>query len=140
MDQLDKMELSNDFQYVNSLNIFSLTLGPFEKDATKEQDNDGGHAEDDDEEFEALQREADELGAGISYQEDDVLPESDEDDLNDFATLKQKATQIATKRATKTSGETGAEMPVVQAMPKVLERDVVIDDFIRNFLQRFEMY
>jgi hypothetical protein len=24
-------------------------------------------------------------------------------------------------------------------LPKVLERDVVIDDFIRNFLQKFDM-
>lgn len=26
-----------------------------------------------------------------------------------------------------------------EAKPKVLERDVVIDDFIRNFLQKFSM-
>ena len=94
--------------------------------------------EDDDEEFEALQREADEL-AEVSQEDHELELEDDDDDLNDFAALKQKATVIATKRATKTSAETGGDMPIVQATPKVLERDVVIDDFIRNFLQRFAM-
>ena len=32
MEELDHMELSNEYNDMNSLNIFSLTLGPFEKD------------------------------------------------------------------------------------------------------------
>jgi len=63
--------------------------------------------------------------------------DEDVDDLNDFATLKLKATQNATKRGTKTTGVI-SEM-AGKPVPKVLERDVVIDDFIRNFLQRFGM-
>ena len=92
--------------------------------------------EDDDEEFEALQREAEEL-ANLSQEDLEVDLDEDVDDLNDFATLKLKATQNATKRGTKTTGVL-SEM-AGKPVPKVLERDVVIDDFIRNFLQRFGM-
>ena len=45
-----------------------------------------------------------------------------------------KATQNATKRNTSDTGEI-----LGIKTPKVLESPVVIDDFIRNFLQRFGM-
>lgn len=48
VDQLGKIEQSNEDQYTNGLNIFSLTLGPFEKEASQEPD---GAAEDADEDF-----------------------------------------------------------------------------------------
>jgi hypothetical protein len=60
--------------------------------------------------------------------------EDDDDDLNDFTALKIKtemkkaALQDATGRAR-----------VTEAVPKTLSRDVVIDDFIRNFMQKFKM-
>ena len=38
LNELDKMENCDEYQYKNSLNIFSLTLGPFEK-ANKEQND-----------------------------------------------------------------------------------------------------
>ena len=35
--ELDSMENCEEYQYKNSLNIFSLTLGPFEKEAEKKR-------------------------------------------------------------------------------------------------------
>lgn len=35
--ELDTMENCAEYQYKNSLNIFSLTLGPFEKEAEKKR-------------------------------------------------------------------------------------------------------
>ena len=58
----------------------------------------------------------------------------DEDDLNDFNMLK---TQTEMKRIAQ-QAKTGVSIDV-EAEPKTLTRDVVIDDFIRNFLQKFEM-
>ena len=42
--------------------------------------------------------------------------------------MKKAALQDATGRAR-----------VTEAVPKTLSRDVVIDDFIRNFMQKFKM-
>jgi hypothetical protein len=75
---------------------------------------------------------------------DEVLSEggSSDEDLNDFNSLKNKTEKKkATKRAadlghtTVTSGnqafnQTGSRVP----LPKTVEREVVIDDFIRNYL------
>ena len=59
----------------------------------------------------------------------------DDDDLNDFNALKTKTE--AKKQAADQTGR-GAKM-VHEAIPKTLSRDVVIDDFIRNFMQKFNM-
>merc|ERR1712166_127560 len=93
--------------------------------------------EDDDEEFQKLQEEAEELGAS----DDDAPVDSDDEDLNDFNNLKKKMTDKQTKRLleTKRSGLGDPDQAIPAASPKILERDVVIDDFIRNFLQRFAM-
>jgi hypothetical protein len=94
--------------------------------------------EEDDEEFQKLQEEAMEMGLGGSEDEIEQLPDSDsDDDLNDFTALKTKTQVKAAKRAQESRGkaqgtEDGTPMPA--GLPKVLERDVVIDDFIRNFL------
>ena len=54
--ELSRMEQSNDYQYQHSLNIFSLTLGPFERDASRGHE---GAAEDADEDFvQAVQKKA----------------------------------------------------------------------------------
>jgi hypothetical protein len=58
------------------------------------------------------------------------LAEEDDDDLNDFTALKTK-TEMKKMAAGQT--ERGAKM-VTDALPKTLSRDVVIDDFIRNFM------
>ena len=55
----------------------------------------------------------------------------DDDDLNDFTALKAK-TDLKKMAATKTGGSKMTRVADVQ--PKTLNRDVVIDDFIRNFL------
>jgi len=55
----------------------------------------------------------------------------DDDDLNDFTTLKAK-TDLKKMAATQTRGSRVTR--VADAVPKTLNRDVVIDDFIRNFL------
>jgi len=60
----------------------------------------------------------------------------DEDDLNDFTALKAK-TEAKKMAATKDSK--GASVSMAEQVPRTIERDVVIDDFIRNFLQKFTM-
>ena len=93
--------------------------------------------EEDDEEFQALQKEADAMqdsddGLGVASDEDD--------DLMDFANLKAKTNAKATQRLKETKRSGGDyDQALPEATPKILERDVVIDDFIRNFLQRFQM-
>ena len=59
----------------------------------------------------------------------------DEDDLNDFTALKMKTEM---KKAAQLDA-TGKATRVMEAVPKTLSRDVVIDDFIRNFLLKFKM-
>lgn len=68
-------------------------------------------------------------------------PDSDDEDLNNFEVLKAKTTY---KMQSKTGGignGGGESMKTFKGdpKPKVIERDVVIDDFIRNFLSRFGM-
>ncbi len=55
----------------------------------------------------------------------------EEDDLDNFEALKTKTEK---KLEAETMGDKKPELK-----PKVVERDVVIDDFIRNFLQKFNM-
>ena len=65
--------------------------------------------------------------------------DSDDEDLNNFEALKAKTMY---KLQSKTGGPGGAESMKTYKQdpkPKVIERDVVIDDFIRNFLSRFSM-
>jgi len=72
--------------------------------------------------------------------DDDLgLGSDDDEDLNDFANLKAKTNAKVTQRLkeTKRSGAADYDQAIPAASPKILERDVVIDDFIRNFLQRF---
>ena len=59
----------------------------------------------------------------------------DEDDLNDFTALKMKTEM---KKAAQLDA-TGKATRVMEAVPKTLSRDVVIDDFIRNFMLKFKM-
>ena len=69
---------------------------------------------------------------------EDVALESlaeDDDDLNDFSALKTK-TEMKKMKAEAT--ERGARLSI-DAVPKTLSRDVVIDDFIRNFMHKFTM-
>ena len=79
-------------------------------------------------------------GGDIDYLKDE---DDDDDDLNNFEALKAKTQMKALQ--TKTGGApTAAELASMrtykpETKPKVLERDVVIDDFIRNFLQKFGM-
>ena len=56
----------------------------------------------------------------------------DLDDLNDFNALK---TKTEAKKAAAAQGATDKSgIKITEAVPKTLNRDVVIDDFIRNFL------
>ena len=65
---------------------------------------------------------------------DQSMPD-DDDDLNDFTALKTKTEQKKLALAAKDTGRAR----VTEAVPKTLSRDVVIDDFIRNFMQKFKM-
>lgn len=90
--------------------------------------------EGEDEEFEKLRQEEEEDFAVLS--EDDE--EESEDDLNDFATFKRKTEQKLAKKARET-GVTSHEDFETELKPKVIERDVVIDDYLRNFLTSMGM-
>ena len=72
--------------------------------------------------------------------DDDLSKESD-DDLNDFGALKQKLEAKAAKNATLGS-KIGSEKTLAedgQIKPAEVQRPVVIDDFIRNFLTKLAM-
>lgn len=88
-------------------------------------------SEDDDEGFEYKEiQESENL-------EDPVMESiglEDDDDLNDFEALKVK-TELKRIEAAKAKGGFVDE----DKMPKTLQREVVIDDFIRNFLSKFSM-
>ncbi len=89
-------------------------------------------SEDDDDEFDYK-----EVDENDEEQIDNIALESikdEEDDLNDFNMLK---TQTEMKRIAQ-QAKTGVSV-LEDAEPKTLSRDVVIDDFIRNFLQKFDM-
>lgn len=72
---------------------------------------------------------------GDDLEEEKDHHSSDDDDLNNFEALKAKTTF---KLQTKGAGESVAAYKG-EVKPKAIERDVVIDDFIRNFLSRFSM-
>lgn len=96
--------------------------------------------DDGDFQYEEIKVTTDELeGSGIK--ENDLLPEEDDDDLDNFEALKAKTTLRMLQQQTKSAGGDLASMKTYkpEPKPKVLERDVVIDDFIRNFLQKFSM-
>lgn len=81
--------------------------------------------------------EEDETLQGLDESEDD-------DDLNNFEALKAKTNYKIQAKAAKAGGTMldGAQSLKAfksEPKPKVIERDVVIDDFIRNFLSRFGM-
>ncbi len=63
---------------------------------------------------------------------------SDDDDLNNFEALKAKTNFKMQSRAGG-DGQQSMKMYKGEPKPKTVERDVVIDDFIRNFLSRFQM-
>ena len=91
-------------------------------------------SEDDDDGFEYK-----EIKYSDEEQIEDLVLESigeDEGDLNDFTALKAKTEQ---KKLAQTQTRDSRVTRVVDAVPKTLNRDVVIDDFIRNFLQNFKM-
>ena len=74
---------------------------------------------------------------GFDYQSlEHSQHESDEegDDLNNFEVLKMKTTA---KMQMTHAGETIKSSVKAQAQPKVINREEVIDDFIRNFLAKF---
>lgn len=79
------------------------------------------------------------LEPDVSKGELDLPEDDDDEDLNDFEALKAKTTMKRLQQATKSGADTSLTAYKPEAKPKVLEKDVVIDDFIRNFLQRFSM-
>ena len=66
----------------------------------------------------------------------DSMGPEDDDDLNDFNALK---TQTEAKKLAQAAQDSTGRARVTEALPKTLSRDVVIDDFIRNFMQKFKM-
>ena len=90
-------------------------------------------SEDDDEGFEYREIEdiEDDNIEDLSGAFPDLSIAGDEDDLNDFEALKKKTEE---KKAVREGAAAGRATRMAQAIPKTVERDVVIDDFIRNFL------
>ena len=93
-------------------------------------------SEDDDDGFEYKEIKESEMDDEIDDVALDSLALDDEDDLNDFNALK---TKTEAKRIAAAKALAGASVDVEETVPKTLERDVVIDDFIRNFMHKFEM-
>lgn len=88
-----------------------------------------------DDDYNKMQAEAEMMDMpNMSIDDNEDLQDSD-DDLNDFNALKAKTT---TKRKAVTQGSSSHAGGSVVA-PKTVERDVVIDDFIRNFLTKIKM-
>lgn len=78
-----------------------------------------------------------EIAESDEEQIEDLAVESyaeDDDDLNDFNALK-----IKTEMKKQAQMESTGKARVTEAVPKTLARDVVIDDFIRNFMLKFKM-
>ena len=68
------------------------------------------------------------------------LDDDDDDDLADFNALKNKIDEKLAKKA-KDTGVSGqaSQLTTKDAKPQCVERPVVIDDFIRNFLTKAKM-
>ena len=93
-------------------------------------------SEDDDDGFEYKEIKESEMEDEIEDVALDSVALDDDDDLNDFNALK---TKTEAKRIAAAKALAGTSVSVEETVPKTLERDVVIDDFIRNFMHKFEM-
>jgi hypothetical protein len=83
----------------------------------------------------------DEEDENFTYEEikdsgDEVDNDSDDNDLNNFDALKAKTNF---KMQSRHGGGDSMKTFKMEPKPKTIERDVVIDDFIRNFLSKFKM-
>lgn len=79
--------------------------------------------------------------AAVSVMQGDGDDVSSDEDLNDFNALKFKTENKNAKKANakKTVTDKNQTLTSVFAQPKTVEREVVIDDFIRNFLVKGKM-
>jgi len=66
-----------------------------------------------------------------------IGPAEDDDDLNDFTILKEKTDKLKIAAAREEAAKSGVLMKEPEAT--TIDQDVVIDDFIRNFLTKFKM-
>ena len=64
-------------------------------------------------------------------------PPEDDDDLNDFTKLKDNTEKLKLAQAKEEAARTGVSMK--EPVASTIAQDVVIDDFIRNFLTKFKM-
>ena len=98
-------------------------------------------SEDDDEGFEY--KEIKDLDDVVDEEDPDLLLESlggkdeNDDDLNDFNALKDKTEKLKLAVAREQAAKTGVIMK--EPVANTIVRDVVIDDFIRNFLTKYKM-
>jgi len=97
--------------------------------------------EGDDSEFEKMANEAAEFDLPAESIEQDLI--NDDEDLNDFNALKMKAASSKAKPGslgqTAVTDKFGATIGSQANQAKTVDRDVVIDDFIRNFLVKLKM-
>lgn len=91
--------------------------------------------EGDDSEFDKMLAEANDIDGPAASVAASEEPISSDDDLNDFNALKAKTSKRQDRRG---AAVTNADAQR-QASPRTIERDVVIDDFIRNFLTKVGM-
>ncbi len=80
--------------------------------------------------------------AATSVMQTDGDDISSDEDLNDFNALKFKTENKNARKAnagTKTVTDKNQTLTSVIAQPRTVEREVVIDDFIRNFLVKGKM-
>lgn len=97
-------------------------------------------SEDEDDGFEYKEiKEDEELGAGPGEVEEleDSAEEDNDEDLNDFDALKTKTEKR--KAAQQVAEGISRGTRVAETVPATVTQEVVIDDFIRNFMQKFKM-
>lgn len=100
-----------------------------EKMEISEDEDDGFEYKEIKDEDDLIAEEQDELEVSAALEEDD--------DLNDFAALKTNTEKRKIAQQVADGDKRGVR--VAEAYPKTVTQEVVIDDFIRNFMQKFKM-
>jgi hypothetical protein len=95
-------------------------------------------SEDDDEGFDYKEiKDLDDIDDEPDMLIESTGPPEDDDDLNDFTKLKDNTEKLKLAQAKEEAARTGVSMK--EPVASTIAQDVVIDDFIRNFLTKFKM-
>ena len=98
--------------------------------------------DEDDQEYERLMKQGQEIDDDDLNADLDGLDDDSDDDLEDFNKLKIKQEEKAAKQAAQTGVSAMQKSSIMQTKTSAaasVERPVVVDDFIRNFLTKCSM-